>query len=249
MERVSESEGDTNGGGAVAPARRNVNAVAIPLARASRRGLVAAWLMAAAHVVAAAGPTAPPLAGEWNFEVLLDGKPIGEHRFRLEPEGEQSRLTSDARFDMKVLGFTVYRYRHTAVEHWRGACLVSLVSTTDDDGKPSRVQLAAAGEGGAVLVSAAPHTLDGCVMSFAYWHPAMCTQTRLLNAQTGQVEAVQVGRLVDALIDVRGEAVAAHGYRISGASRPVNVWYAADGQWIGLDAIVAGHRKLSYRLR
>ncbi len=205
--------------------------------------------MAIACAAAAAEPTLSPLSGEWNFQVLLDGKPIGEHRFRLQAEGEQSRLTSEARFDVKVLGFTVYHYRHTAVEHWRGACLVSLVSTTDDDGTASQVHLAAADERGAMHVAATAPTLDGCVMSFAYWHPAMRAQTRLLNAQTGKLEAVHVEPLAETRIEVHGEPVAAHGYRISGASRPVDVWYAADGQWIGLDATVGKDRKLSYRLR
>ncbi|MDQ2735203.1 MAG: DUF6134 family protein, partial [Pseudomonadota bacterium] len=177
--------------------------------RRSRRGLAAGLLMIAlalACATATAEPSLPPSSGEWNFQVLLDGSPIGEHRFRLEPEGEQSKLTSDAHFDVKVLGFTVYRYRHTAVEHWRGACLVSLVSTTDDDGKPSNVRLGVAGEPGAVRVATttSPTLLDGCVMSFAYWHPAMHEQARLLNAQTGKLESVRVERLADARIEVRG---------------------------------------------
>ncbi|MEP7056576.1 MAG: DUF6134 family protein [Caldimonas sp.] len=206
-------------------------------------------LTALAHVVAASEPAPPPLAGEWNFRVLLDGTPIGEHRFRLEADGEQSRLTSEARFDVKVLGFTVYRYRHTAVERWRGACLYSLDATTDDDGTPSHVRIAAPGERGDVRVGASAPTLDGCVMTFAYWHPAMRAQTRLLNAQTGKIEAVQMQHLAEMRIDVRGEPVTAQGYRVSGASRPVDVWYTADGRWIGLDAMVGEGRKLSYRLR
>lgn len=190
-------------------------------------------------------PSSSPRTGEWNFSVTLDGSPIGEHRFRLEPDGEQGRLTSEARFDVKVLGFTAYRYRHSAVERWRGGCLTSLVATTDDDGTPSQVRIAATDEP-AARAAAATSLPDGCVMSFAYWHPAMRTQTRLLNAQTGKLETVQVQRLPDARMDVRGDAVAC---RVAGATRPVNVWYAADGQWVGLDAVVGDGRKLSYRLR
>ena len=213
--------------------------------------VVATVLTAIAHVAAAAEPAAPPRAGEWNFQVLLDGKPIGEHRFRLvaEAEGDQTRLTSDARLDVNVLGFTAYHYRHSSIEHWRGACLASLESTTDDDGTPSQVRFAISDAPSSTRVAAAPPILEGCVMSFAYWHPAMRAQTRLLNAQTGKLEDVQVQRLAESRIRVRGEPVVAHGYRVSGASRPVEIWYAADGQWIGLDATVGGGRKLSYRLR
>lgn len=60
----------------------------------------------------------------WNFSVLLDGRAIGTHRFELRPTGNETRsLQSDARFDVKILGFTVYRYRHEARETWEGNCL------------------------------------------------------------------------------------------------------------------------------
>ena len=228
------------------------------MARRDRRarvgfGLVVLLAMTVLARVAAAASAPAPRSGEWDFEVSLDGKPIGEHRFRLEPDGDGSRLTSQARFDVKVLGLTVFRYRHQAVEQWRDGCLVSLVSSTDDDGKPGHVHFIAAGDGDigrGVRVASAPSTPVGCVMSFAYWNPAMRMQTRLLNAQTGKFEDVHIACVADAPIMVHGEPVAARACRVAGASRPVDVWYAvADGAWIGLDAVVDGGRKLSYRLR
>ena len=174
---------------------------------------------------------------EWKFRVLLDDSPIGEHRFVLRDETGDRTLHSDAEFAVKILGITAYRYRHHAVEQWQGNCLRSLTATTDDDGKPSRVRADRDGGLG-----------DGCVMSFAYWNPAMLTQTRLLNAQTGRIESVQVQPASAGTLAVGGAPVAAMRYRITGAAQPVDVWYAANGDWVGLDALVAGGRKLSYRL-
>src|SRR4051812_39644950 len=100
--------------------------------------MCAARLVAATLIAAVAGP-APVMAGapsppaDWTFEAKLDGKPIGWHRFTLEREGQGDglRLTSQARFEVKLLGFTAYRYLHSAVEHWRGDCLTALRSSTD----------------------------------------------------------------------------------------------------------------------
>lgn len=183
----------------------------------------------------AAGAVAAPR--EWKFSVMLDDRPIGEHRFVLRDETGDRTLHSDAEFAVKILGITAYRYRHHAVEQWQGNCLRSLSSTTDDDGKPSRVRADRDGGLG-----------DGCTMSFAYWNPAMLTQTRLLNAQTGRIETVQVQPAGAGTLAVAGASVAAMRYRIVGASQPIDVWYAANGDWVGLDAVVAGGRKLSYRL-
>ena len=188
---------------------------------------------------------------EWNFRALLDGEPIGQHRFSVTTQGDERRVTSDARFSVKFLGITAYRYVHRATEQWRGDCLTALSATTDDDGKPSRVQVEA--EGGALKVTTAadkpPTLLNGCVMSFAYWNPAIQARSQLLNAQTGKYETVQVRRVGSGSVEVRGKAVPATEYRITGPVEPVNVWYSPQGDWVGLDSVVGGGRKLSYRLQ
>jgi hypothetical protein len=186
----------------------------------------------AAQSAMASGPT-----GEWAFRALLDGEPIGEHRFSVSGEGDERRVLSRADFAVKFLGITAYRYRHQATERWRGNCLTALDSTTDDDGKPESVRVDQS------------DALKGCVMSFAYWNPAIQTQTRLLNAQTGRLENVQVRRVGTGSVEVRGKPVEANEFRITGPAQPIVVWYTPRGEWVGLDSIVAGGRKLTYRLQ
>lgn len=183
-----------------------------------------------------------------DFSVLLDGKPIGEHRFRIEGTDDRT-VTSEADFRVTLLGLTVYRYRHRAQEQWRGGCLQQLTATTDDDGTASQVQ--AHLRGGALEVSTGARTesLPGCVMSFAYWSPAIRTQSRLLNTQTGAYEAVQIRRTGNGEVQVRGQTLAAERWRIEGPEQPIDLWYLPGGEWVGLDSVVGGGRQLSYRLR
>ena len=217
------------------------------------RGAAAGALLAIALVApgpaGAAEPGAAAPVGEWNFRALLDGKPIGQHRFSVSAQGDERQVVSDARFTVTFLGLSVYRYRHQATERWRGECLTALRSTTDDDGKASNVR--AEQDGGALRIDAptdAAQSVPGCVMSFAYWNPLIRTQTRLLNAQTGKLETVQVQRIGSGSIEVRAKPVAATEFRITGPAQPIELWYSAQGEWIGLDSIVSGGRRLSYRL-
>lgn len=204
--------------------------------------LAALWCGAAS----AAGPT----SGEWNFRALLDDSPIGEHRFALVPNGEERKLTSEAQFAVKLLGVTVYRYRHSAIEQWRGDCLRQLASKTDDDGTPEKVDASATGDSALTVTTAkGTQSVDGCVMSFAYWNPAIRKQERLLNSQSGKLEAVQVSRTGSGTVEVRGQPVAATRWRIATPAQPIDIWYSAEGEWIGLDSTVSGGRKLSYRLK
>jgi hypothetical protein len=202
----------------------------------------AAWLSALPLVSAAADT-------RYDFQVLLDDKPIGEHRFTVDGPVDARTVVSDARFMVKLLGLTVYRYTHRAEEQWRGNCLRSLVASTDDDGTASRVAADAASDALKVVMPEGTRSIEGCVMSFAYWNPAIRQQTRLLNAQTGRLEAVQVSRIASGTVEARGQTVPAVRWRIDGPAQPVDVWYTAQGEWVGLDSTVGGGRRLSYRLK
>jgi hypothetical protein len=78
----------------------------------SRRSLLAACLLAAASLAQARDGSRV-----FDFDVQLDGKPVGTHRFEVtrHADGTES-VRSVARFDVKILGLTVYRYRHEARE-------------------------------------------------------------------------------------------------------------------------------------
>lgn len=202
---------------------------------------------------AAASPAPAAGSAEWRFEVQLDGKPVGEHRFTLSPlaasSGNERRLLSVASFDVKLLGITVYRYRHEARERWQGDCLAELDARTDANGKVTTVKAEREAQALNVTSSAGSAPLPACTMTFAYWNPAMRRQTQLLNPQTGRGVAVQIVPVGTGMVDVRGSAVAAEHWRLTGDESPIELWYApGSGEWLALDATVNG-RRLSYRLR
>ena len=188
-------------------------------------------------------------ARSYAFKAFLDGKPIGEHTFTIATEGDARRVTSEADFRVKIIGFTAYRYHHHAEEQWAGDCLASLSSKTDDDGKPESVRLAKQGDANAITTNAGTKSEPGCLMSFAYWNPAMREQRRLLNPQTGKVDAVKIERVADGHVTVGGKDVDAADWRITGGESPIDVWISAQGEWVGLDSMVSnGRHKLTYRL-
>jgi hypothetical protein len=212
------------------------------------RNTLAALALAAAGVAGNAQPVAALAPANWTFQVLLDDKPIGQHSFSRAPAGEVSEITIEASFEVKLIGITVYRYQHHNVERWSGDCLQALTAETNDDGKTSRV--AARKEGAALVVTSplAPQTLAGCVMSFAYWNPAMLKQTQLLNSQTGRYEKVRIEALGSESLPAQGRNITADHYRIVGTEQPIDLWYTPAGDWVGLASMVSsGKRRLSYR--
>ena len=214
---------------------------------------LAQWCLLASLAAAPACLAVEPRA-KWDFAVLLDGRAIGTHRFELAPaEGALRSLQSEARFEVKILGITAYRYRHRAEERWNGDCLASITASTDDDGDVIEVN----GEdaGGRFEVNAMKGkqpsrvTTSGCLLTFAYWNPAqLAMQRQLLDQGTGRIEPVTITAMPASSIPVRGILTVVTGLRIAGLRRPIDVWYTTGGNWVGLDTAVEGGRKLTYRL-
>jgi Family of unknown function (DUF6134) len=213
------------------------------------------WIVRVCAAVLLAPGVAPavpvggsPPSGEWTFRVWLDDKPIGEHRFTLSTQGERRQLRSVAAFDVSFLGFSAYRYRLDVTEQWQGDCLAGLSATTDDDGKRSSVMARTDGENRLRIAGAeGEQAVEGCLMSFAYWNPALRSQTRLLDPQTGRLEAVRIAVVGQETIPLRGQPTPATRVRIAGPKSPIDIWYSEQGDWLALQSIVAGGRKLVYR--
>jgi hypothetical protein len=212
-----------------------------------RRGLlsVGVLLAAVAMPVMPQESTDADRHREWHFQVMLDGKPIGEHDFTLSGTDDAREVETRAHFVVTVLRVPVYRYDHVDHERWRGGCLAQIDATTNDNGDRMRVQ-GTLGAGG--LGVSGPHgasTWTGCVHTFAYWDRRMLTQQRLLNAQTGEYEPVRVTRDQDAGA-VPG---ATEHWRVDGSHLHIELWYSATGQWRALQSRLEQGKTLRYELR
>lgn len=186
---------------------------------------------------------------DWEFQVLLDERPIGYHRFTLRGEGTERQLTSEARFNVKLWFINAYRYAHDATEVWRDNCIEKMTARTLDGGK--KLEVVASQDAGylAVTSTRGRDVLHGCVMSFAYWNPEILRQSRLLNVQTGEYTPVRIAALGDEQVTVRGSMMTATRYRISGPQFPIDLWYSVDQTWVALQSTVDRGRSLRYELK
>lgn len=220
--------------------------------RARRPRLANALLWLAACGAGAAWAITPP--EEWRFTVRLDGKPIGTHRFVLAGGDAQGIvLSSEARFEVSLLGVPLYRYRHRASERWADGCLAAIDARTEDNGRLTEVRgqaqdggfdLHVRDAGRAAPASDAP---PGCLMSFAYWNPALAGQKQLLDPGSGRIAPVVMAAPASVPSDLATHPQPVRGLRIHGLDQPIDVWYAGN-RWVGLDTTVSGGRRLSYRL-
>ena len=197
-------------------------------------------------------PVAALASSTWDFRVFLDDKEIGTHRFDLIDKGATERqLVSQARMAVKVLFVTAYTYDHHDVEDWNGDCLSKLTSKTDDNGDEYQVNVQRQGDATIVKTRTGAQTLGDCVMTFAYWNPAMLKQTRLINSQDG--ENVEV-KIIDAGADpivVRGVKTQARRYELRSTNQKLSIdlWYSPSDEWLALESKTERGQKLIYKLK
>jgi hypothetical protein len=187
-------------------------------------------------------------AKEWRFNVLLNNKTIGQHIYRLKLENAAQVLQSEADYNIRVLGFSVYRYQHVATERWQGGCLTDIESRTMDNGQATTLKGKKSHAGFMLDKAQGATTLAGCIMSFAYWNPAILTQASLLNAQNGDYLSIQVQNLGSDSLVLTDRQVMAKRYRLITSKFSIDLWYGNDNEWLALETTIEGGRLLRYEI-
>lgn len=183
----------------------------------------------------------------YRFEVLLNDRPIGEHRFEIDIAGEQKLVSSEAEFQVDFLVFTAYRYRHQSNEIFRDGCLQRLRSTTDDNGTRYAIDGSALGDHFRVDRGEEVEQVEGCIKTFAYWDPSILEQPRLLNPQTGELEPVRVRRAGTEQVEVQGSQVSATRYELITEELAIELWYNDTLGWVRLASDTGKGATLVYR--
>ena len=207
-------------------------------------------MLGAAASAGIAGSSGDTLAQEteWNFKVYLDDAQIGHHNFRLAKQYDSWLLTTEADFKVKFLVFTAYHYQHSNREVWRNSCLQEIESSTNANGTPFTVSGSKDSSGFIIETDRFREELGDCVKTFAYWDPEILNESKLLNAQTGELLPISVDQAAEELLKVNGQEIPAIRYHLVAKGMELDIWYSTDRRWLALESTVKGGRKLRYEL-
>ncbi len=184
----------------------------------------------------------------WNFALYIDDRKVGYHSYELTNSGGVSTLTSEARFNVKLLFVTLYQYQHSNHEIWSDGCLVQIESSTDANGKVTAVDGQIEGGGFELNTKVNEDSHSDCVKSFAYWNPKLLDSPHLLNPQTGKIVPVTFALAGAESVIINNENVPAERYRLKTDEVDIDVWYADGDRWIGLQSTTKEGRIICYEL-
>jgi hypothetical protein len=188
-------------------------------------------------------------AQAWQFDVSMDGKAIGTHEFVLDEKADgQLALKSEAKFNVKFLSISVFKYQHLANELWQNDCLKKLDAKTQENSKATVVGGTQEPSGFKLNAPVALEIGQQCVMTFAYWNPKILQQKKLLNPQTGEYLTTQITALGQENIVVKGQTKKAERYKIHTNKFVIEIWYGLDGDWLALQSTTPDGR-IDYALK
>lgn len=202
-------------------------------------------VIAAACLTGAAVAT-PSEAGRAEFEVLRNGQPFGRHTIVV--SGTEGSLRAQSRVSMRVDAgpITVFRLEQTCSETWSGGSLAGLSCSTLKDGR--RTQVRAERQNNRLLVRGAEgqHVMPLSALPASWWVKPP-EGAMLINTETGEPMRVEVTHAGRETIEVRGRRIAADRVRVAGVTMNGDLWYDAEGRWVGC-AFTARGQRIQYRL-
>lgn len=189
------------------------------------------FLAASALIIAMTGiggaQAAVPASGELNFTVMREGDEIGSHRLVFNTGDDGLVVDIETDIAVKVMGIAFYRFEHEGRELWADGQLVSINSTTNDDGTDHRLNAVA--EDGVLLVDgdARQEQEVASVIPASLWNHALVEQSVLLNTLDGSNMSVVVTEVGKEIVEANERNISATHYSITGGLNR-ELWYDAE---------------------
>jgi len=169
-----------------------------------------------------------------EFDVLRNGKPIGEHVTQFTHSEAGLVVESSMKLTVRILAIPVYRFAYRSRDVWCNGRLSALDASVDDNGTLSRVR--AVREDGQLRIErdGVKQQVAADLMPTNHWNPDVLGQDRVLNTLTGLVNEVRIAPCSQPsdLIAAAAPEARCHAYT---GDLEAKAWYDDFGRWVGLE--------------
>ena len=168
-----------------------------------------------------------------RFRVLRHGSPIGEHTVIFRTDGDRLTVETRVKIVVKVLFFTAFRFTHEADEVWQSDRLVSVKSTTDDNGSLRHVSGTAVADGFRIVGDDGPFLASAHLLtSNSLWDRRIVHESRLIDVQHGGEIGLVTKQLGDEQVDTSRGPVRASRHQVITPYWAGSLFHDRDGRWV-----------------
>ncbi len=164
---------------------------------------------------------------------MRNGSPIGTHTVSFRQDGERLVVTTRIDITVKLLVFTAFYLKHEAEEVWQNGRLVSVRSTTDDNGTRMQVSGAAVQGGFRIIGEEGPFLAPAQLLtSNMLWDTRMLSVDRLIDVQYGGVIGLAVKPLGAAQVDTPQGQVRTNRHHLITPHYTGTLFHDSSGRWV-----------------
>ncbi len=188
------------------------------------------WFLWATVLISLVGYTVPtqaqknPGQRQITYDVWRNGKIIGSYVLAFNPQGKQLRVTVDWNIKINGIIFTLYRSEHHSEEIWEGKQLISLISSSNDNGKRRQFSFRQNNKTAEIIFDDHTVTTSPDLFPTSLWQPDTIKQTVLLDTVKGKLRQVNIEYQGTESIVIGGQSLPTKHYLISGEMTR-HVWY------------------------
>lgn len=214
----------------------------------SRRGfLLGAAGFATSVTVPCAARAIPATPARLSFDASRKGSVIGTHVIDFERNGDDLLVRTDVQIKVGLGPITLFRYRHQAIERWRGAEFIGVETTTDNNGEALR--LSARRTDDKIEITSTKlgrQIVPGDMLPLSHWN-IRCMSVPVFNPQDGTLlDAPVTPRGIETVEFGNGKRVQAKRFSMAGAA-PLDDWYDDTQTWCRLRAQAKDGSIVEYR--
>jgi hypothetical protein len=189
----------------------------------------------------------PASAETIRFAILRDGTQIGTHVIEINRTGPETSVKIATDLEVKVLFITAYQLKHTATERWVDGRLVSLKSSTDNNGTRHTVTVSETPSGVEIKADGKSASADRSLMPGSLWNPELLRRQVMLDAQEGTIRPLAVVDHGPAQLTVKARTVKARHYTLK-SKWEQDVWYDEQQRLIHARLVASDGSVISYQL-
>jgi len=169
-----------------------------------------------------------------RFDVVRDGKVVGEHETRFSKIDDELIVTSRMSLEIFVLIFPVYAFNYQSVETWKNNRLYDLKVRVLDGNEEVKVTATARGDKLSINGPEGEAAVKDTILSINHWNSSVIQDDKVLNTLTGRINRVTIERGNAETLPLPNGFVEAVRYDYDGDLRDTSVWYDQQGRWVKL---------------
>jgi hypothetical protein len=182
-----------------------------------------------------------------RFAILRNDDQIGTHTIEINRAGPETSVKVVTDLTVTVLFVTAYRLQHSATEKWLEGRLVSMTSTTNNNGTRHAVSVAETPAGMEIKADGKITRADRSLMPGSLWNPELMRRSTMLDAQEGVILPLSVADHGTQQLTIKSRPLKAHKYTLK-SKYTQDVWYDEQGRLVHARLVASDGSIILYRL-